>query len=50
MLAMALIVFAAIAGLVVPREEAELVRKFGEEYREYQRRTGRFIPRLSPRR
>jgi len=50
MLAMALIVFAAIAVLVVPREEAELVRKFGEEYREYQRRTGRFIPRLSPRR
>jgi protein-S-isoprenylcysteine O-methyltransferase Ste14 len=50
MLAMALIVFGAIAMLVVPREEAELVRKFGDEYREYQRRTDRFIPRLSPRR
>lgn len=48
MLAMALIAFAAIAGLVVPREEAELARKFGDEYRDYQRRTGRFVPRLSP--
>jgi protein-S-isoprenylcysteine O-methyltransferase Ste14 len=47
MLAMALIAFAAIAVLVVPREEAELARKFGDEYRDYQRRTGRFIPRLS---
>jgi len=27
-------------------EEAELVEKFSDEYRSYQQRTGRFIPRL----
>lgn len=30
-----------------PREEANLIEKFGDEYREYMKRTGRFIPRLS---
>jgi protein-S-isoprenylcysteine O-methyltransferase Ste14 len=29
-----------------PREEARLVETFGEEYRAYMRRTGRFFPRL----
>ncbi|GIX07281.1 MAG: hypothetical protein KatS3mg115_1684 [Candidatus Poribacteria bacterium] len=28
------------------REEAELLARFGEEYRAYQRRTGRFLPPL----
>jgi protein-S-isoprenylcysteine O-methyltransferase Ste14 len=27
-------------------EEEILVKHFGEEYREYQRRTGRFFPRV----
>ncbi len=45
-LAMALIAFIAIAVFVVPKEEEELIRKFGSEYREYQERTGRFAPRL----
>lgn len=29
-----------------PQEEARLVEAFGEEYRAYMRRTGRFLPRL----
>ncbi len=46
MLAMACVAFAGIAVVVVPREEAELLRKFGIEYQEYMQRTGRFAPRL----
>jgi protein-S-isoprenylcysteine O-methyltransferase Ste14 len=44
MLAMALIAFGAIAWFVVPREEAELINKFGSDYQKYQERTGRFTP------
>jgi protein-S-isoprenylcysteine O-methyltransferase Ste14 len=29
-----------------PKEEANLIEKFGDEYREYMRRTGRFLPKL----
>jgi len=29
-----------------PKEEANLIEKFGDEYREYLRQTGRFLPRL----
>jgi len=29
-----------------PKEEANLIEKFGDEYREYMKRTGRFFPRL----
>jgi len=29
-----------------PKEEANLIAKFGDEYREYMKRTGRFLPRL----
>ncbi|MEW5939886.1 MAG: isoprenylcysteine carboxylmethyltransferase family protein [Chloroflexota bacterium] len=29
-----------------PKEEANLIAKFGDEYREYMNRTGRFLPRL----
>lgn len=46
MIAMALIAFIAIAVFVVPGEEVELTRKFGDNYREYQKLTGRFAPRL----
>jgi protein-S-isoprenylcysteine O-methyltransferase Ste14 len=30
-----------------PKEETNLIEKFGDEYREYMKRTGRFLPRLS---
>jgi protein-S-isoprenylcysteine O-methyltransferase Ste14 len=46
MLAMACVAFIGIAALVIPREEAELIRRFGDEYREYVLRTGRLAPRL----
>jgi protein-S-isoprenylcysteine O-methyltransferase Ste14 len=46
MLAMACLALVGIAAFVIPREEAELVRKFGPEYREYMERTGRLVPRL----
>lgn len=29
-----------------PREEANLIEKFGAEYREYMKRTGRYLPKL----
>lgn len=29
-----------------PKEEANLIEKFGDEYREYMKRTGRYLPRL----
>jgi len=32
-----------------PREEAHLVEAFGDEYRDYMRRTGRYLPRLRAR-
>jgi len=46
MLATACIALIGIAVLVIPREEAELVRKFGVEYQDYMLRTGRLTPRL----
>jgi protein-S-isoprenylcysteine O-methyltransferase Ste14 len=30
----------------LPKEEAKLIERFGDEYREYMRRTGRLFPRL----
>jgi protein-S-isoprenylcysteine O-methyltransferase Ste14 len=40
--------FAAMLFLMIrtPREEQKLIDKFGEEYRAYMARTGRFLPRL----
>ena len=29
-----------------PKEEANLIEKFGDEYREYMKRTGRFFPKI----
>jgi protein-S-isoprenylcysteine O-methyltransferase Ste14 len=41
---------ALIAGFVVraPREEQMMLQAFGEEYRAYMQRTGRFFPKLLP--
>lgn len=38
----------AFIGMAIrtPKEEANLIEKFGDEYREYMRRTGRFLPKL----
>lgn len=46
--------FIALLGILVfilmairtPSEEANLIAKFGDEYREYMKRTGRFLPKL----
>jgi protein-S-isoprenylcysteine O-methyltransferase Ste14 len=35
-----------LLSLRTPNEEAHLIEKFGEEYREYMKRTGRYLPRL----
>lgn len=42
----ALILLGAIAIVRAPVEEQQLIERFGEEYRAYMRRTGRFFPRL----
>jgi protein-S-isoprenylcysteine O-methyltransferase Ste14 len=46
-----IILLAALAFIAMairtPKEEANLIEKFGDEYREYMKRTGRFLPRLS---
>lgn len=38
----------AFIGMAIrtPREEANLIEKFGDEYRDYMKRTGRFLPKL----
>jgi len=46
MMAIALTSIGGILVFIIPREEAELVRKFGDKYRQYQKRTGRLVPRL----
>ncbi len=45
----ALLTFAAMYFLRTPREEQLMCEAFGEEYREYMRRTGRLIPRMTRR-
>lgn len=44
----ALLALVAVAAVIqrTPREEWQLVERFGEAYREYAARTGRFLPRL----
>ena len=43
--ALGILTFALMA-LRTPKEEANLIEKFGDEYREYMKRTGRFLPKL----
>ena len=38
--------FTVLMAVRVRREEEVMVDRFGDEYREYARRTGRFLPRL----
>jgi len=35
-----------VMAIRTPIEEANLIEKFGDEYREYMKRTGRYLPRL----
>jgi protein-S-isoprenylcysteine O-methyltransferase Ste14 len=44
-LGMATIFVIAWLTIVIPREEAELIGRFGEPYQDYRRRTGALIPR-----
>lgn len=41
-----ILTFIAMA-IRTPKEEANLIEKFGDQYREYMRRTGRYFPKLS---
>ena len=45
----ALLGILAFIGMAIrtPKEEANLIEKFGDEYREYMKVTGRFFPKLS---
>jgi protein-S-isoprenylcysteine O-methyltransferase Ste14 len=47
MLAMALLLVLVVSFVVIPKEEAQLVLKFGDAYRAYHQRTGRLFPRLN---
>jgi protein-S-isoprenylcysteine O-methyltransferase Ste14 len=42
---MGVLAFIAMA-VRTPKEEANLIEKFGNEYREYMKRTGRFLPKV----
>jgi protein-S-isoprenylcysteine O-methyltransferase Ste14 len=42
----ALVLGFSVLSLRTPLEEARLIEKFGDEYRDYMRRTGRYLPRL----
>jgi protein-S-isoprenylcysteine O-methyltransferase Ste14 len=44
-MALALLAFIAMAKRT-PKEEANLIEKFGDEYRDYMKRTGRYLPKL----
>ena len=46
--ALGILAFLAMAKRT-PQEEANLVEKFGDEYREYMKRTGRFFPKVGSR-
>lgn len=43
-----ILAFIAMA-IRTPKEEANLIEKFGDEYREYMKRTGRFLPKAGSR-
>jgi len=39
-------IIASVIAIRIPEEEKLLTEQFGDEYREYMKRTGRFLPRL----
>jgi protein-S-isoprenylcysteine O-methyltransferase Ste14 len=46
--ALGILAFIAMAKRT-PQEEANLIEKFGDEYREYMKHTGRFFPKVGSR-
>jgi protein-S-isoprenylcysteine O-methyltransferase Ste14 len=46
--ALGILAFIAMA-IRTPKEEANLIEKFGDEYRDYMKRTGRYLPKLGGR-
>jgi protein-S-isoprenylcysteine O-methyltransferase Ste14 len=36
-----------ILSIRLPKEEARLIERFGSQYRDYMRRTGRFLPKIN---
>ena len=42
----ALLIIIGMVVIVIPKEEAQLLSKFGDEYRAYMKRSGRLLPRL----
>lgn len=44
--ALALVLAFGVLALRTPLEEQQLIEKFGDEYRAYMRRTGRYLPRI----
>lgn len=47
-LALTILTWLGVLFVVIPREEAQLSDRFGEDYRDLIRRTGRLLPRLRP--
>lgn len=45
--AVALVLGFGVLALRTPLEEKRLINRFGDEYQDYMRRTGRYLPRLS---
>ncbi len=44
---LALLALALIMLVRTPKEEAQLLERFGDDYRQYMQRTGRYLPRLA---
>lgn len=40
------LIVVALLVMRTPKEEAMLIERFGEQYRDYMANTGRFIPRI----
>lgn len=43
---LASVIVLALLAIRTPKEEEMLIERFGDQYREYRARTGRFLPRI----
>lgn len=48
-LLLSILIVGAVLLMRTPQEEAELIERFGDQYRQYMKRTGRFFPRFGSR-